>query len=89
MKDVQIESGVEECASGMEQSANFATVKDVRIMLRMEECALGMELRSTNEEECAISMVQQRHECVSSIGMHEHSLTQRRNVHATLGKVGG
>ena len=56
VKDVKIESGVEECASGMEQSANFAAVKDVRIMLRMEECDLGMELRSTNEEECAISM---------------------------------
>jgi len=44
-KDVQIRSGVEDCALDMGQRSNDAVVKDATIMPSKEDCARDMEQR--------------------------------------------
>eukprot|EP00984_Skeletonema_dohrnii_P012982 scaffold5331_cov85-Skeletonema_dohrnii-CCMP3373.AAC.1 len=36
---------MEECASGMEQRSNYASMKDAQIRQELEECVSGMEQR--------------------------------------------
>jgi len=46
LMDAPIKSSMEECASGMGRSKNYAAVMDALIYPSTEECALGMEQRS-------------------------------------------